>query len=354
MVDSARKAAFECHHLTSLEAVDSVEVDDVDPAWTKQKWWQEQVHTQTEVFFRLNAPERLRAVQALNATHRAVDITSLVGAEKGPFSITSRSWTLLARLRLGQPLDALDTRFCPGCGAAMDCFGDHVLSCHKLGIYARHNKVRNELASICGEIDLRVELEQGPGGSPLRPGDVLVHGLDADPLAVDVGVVHTLQSSINSADVQPGPLAKKMEQRKVLERQALCRRNGWSFSPFAMETIGVWGGKARHLLQKLATVWANHNGCTKREAASGCRSRSLRCCTDWPDSKCANIIFEPRACIFGRHSGSFCKHLAMGLYWHLYRDPKRAFYRGKMVTRCILVHFGSRRHCSRQRHSLAA
>ena len=136
MVDSARKAAFECHHLTSLEAVDSVEVDDVDPAWTKQKWWQEQVHTQTEVFFRLNAPERLRAVQALNATHRAVDITSLVGAEKGPFSITSRSWTLLARLRLGQPLDALDAHFCPGCGAAMDCFGDHVISCHKASMLA--------------------------------------------------------------------------------------------------------------------------------------------------------------------------------------------------------------------------
>ena len=85
---------------------------------------------------------------------RATDISSLVGTEEGPFSISSRSWTLLARLRLGQPLDALDSRFCPGCGAAMDCYGDHVLSCHKLGIYARHNEVRNELASICGDLNL--------------------------------------------------------------------------------------------------------------------------------------------------------------------------------------------------------
>ena len=138
---------------------------------------------------------------------------------------------------------------------------------------AMEAEVRNELASICGELNLRVELEQGPEGSSLRPGDVLVHGLDAEPLAVDVGVVHTLQSSINLADVQPGQLARKMEQRKVLERQALCRRNGWTFSPFAMETIGVWGGKARHVLQKLATAWANLNSCTKHEAASLCRSR---------------------------------------------------------------------------------
>ena len=148
-----------------------------------------------------------------------------------------------------------------------------MLGCHKLGVYARHNEVRNELASICGDLSLRVELEKGPEGSSLRPGDVLVHGLADVPLAVDVGVVHTLQSSINLADVHPGQLAKKMEQRKVLERQALCRRNGWSFSPFAMETIGVWGGKARHLLQKLVTAWANLHGCTKCEAASICRSR---------------------------------------------------------------------------------
>ena len=102
--------------------------------------------------------------------------------------------------------------------------------------------------------------------------DILVHGLDAEPLAVNVGVVHTLQSAINLAHVQPGQLARKLEQRKVLERQAFCRRNGWTFSPFAMETIGVWGGKARHVVQKLA-AWTNLSGYTKHEAASLCRSR---------------------------------------------------------------------------------
>ena len=49
--------------------------------------------------------------------------------------------------------------------------------------------------------------------------------------------------------------------------------SGWSFSPFAKETIGVCGGKASSLLQKLVTVWANINGCSKREASVLCRSR---------------------------------------------------------------------------------
>ena len=147
-----------------------------------------------------------------------------------------------------------------------NCVGSHIGFA-----FARY--LRNELANLCSDLNLGVEVEQGPDGSSLRPGDVLVHGLADEPLAVDVGVVHTLQTSVLLADVHPGQLAKKMERRKIIERQALCRHSGWSFSPFAMETIGVWGGKANHLLQKLVIIWANSNGCTKGEAALLCRSR---------------------------------------------------------------------------------
>ena len=70
-----------------------------------------------------------------------------------------------------------------------------VWSGHKLGAYARHNEVRNGLASICNDLNLHVEVTNGgPDGSLLRPVDVLVHGLVDEPLAEDVGVVHTLQS----------------------------------------------------------------------------------------------------------------------------------------------------------------
>ena len=179
-----KKLLLNATTLAAIEGAESIEPDDIDDSWTKQKWWQEQVHTQRDAHFKLNAPDRLRALQALNAAHRATDNTSLVGAENGPISLSSRPWTLLARLRLGLPLNALENRFCPGCGAAMDAYVDNVLSCHKLGIYAHHHEVRNELASLCGDLSLKVEKENS-----LRPGDVLVHALVDVPHAVDVGSV---------------------------------------------------------------------------------------------------------------------------------------------------------------------
>ena len=40
----------------------------------------------------------------------------------------------------------------------------------KLGAYASHNEVRNELASICNDLNLHVEVGKGsPDGSLLRP-----------------------------------------------------------------------------------------------------------------------------------------------------------------------------------------
>ena len=130
---------------------------------------------QLEVHFKLTAPERLRALKTLNAAHRATDITSIVSSEEGPVDLLSRSWTLLARMRTGLALDALDFRPCPGCGVMMNNSGDHVLCCHKLGIYARHNEIRNELADLCSDLNLHVDVEKGPDGTLLRTADVCMH-----------------------------------------------------------------------------------------------------------------------------------------------------------------------------------
>ena len=66
---------------------------------------------------------------------------------------------------------------------------------------------------------------------------------------------------------------KGQKQTPCIEKLPSVSRHAWSFTPFAMETIGIWGGKANSLLPKLVTVWANSNGCTKGEAALLCRSR---------------------------------------------------------------------------------
>ena len=101
-------------------------------------------------------------------------------------------------------------------------------------------------------------------------------------------VVHT--AIIYFSVVQPGLLASKMERRKVLGCQALCRRNGWSFSPFAVETIGVWGGKANSLLRKLVTLWR----CTKNKAslpitaAAGVGARFSKAAGAWVSASTAS------------------------------------------------------------------
>lgn len=111
----------------------------------------------------------------------------------------------------------------------------------RIGRLLRHNELRNEFAFLCTELNMRVDFEQGPANSLVRPADVLVHGLGT-PTAVDFSVMHALQPSVALADVQPGKAARQME------RAAICRRMGWAFVPFVAEAAGTLGGKARHLL----------------------------------------------------------------------------------------------------------
>ena len=117
----------------------------------------------------------------------------------------------------------------------MDALGDRALCCHPLGIYNRHNELRNEFSLLCKDLGLQVELEKGPEGSILRPADALVQGLDVSPVAIDFSVVHTLQVSAPLADMRPGRSAKKTETRKTSDRSALCPQQGWTFVPFVVE-----------------------------------------------------------------------------------------------------------------------
>ena len=121
-----------------------------------------------------------------------------------------------------------------------------------------------------------MEIEQSlpPPGCNQRPADVLVHGPEeGSPTTVDTSVVHALQSSDSVADVHPGKQARLAELRKVRESAAACRRAGWLFCPMVLETVGAWGGRARHLTQalscRLSLVWH----CSRKEAVLTCRGR---------------------------------------------------------------------------------
>ena len=177
--------------LADFQPLLGFEPRDVSKHWKQQRWWQAHIDSAIEKRWSMQAPLRLRKLKELMAARFSVDVTSLVAPGSDQAAISDRGWVLSACMRIGIALDASDARPCAGCAMPMDPVGDHALCCAKLGVYARHNDLRDTFAALCVDAGLAVEIEQGPDG--LRPADVLVHGLDNSPLAVDFSVVHPLQ-----------------------------------------------------------------------------------------------------------------------------------------------------------------
>ena len=167
-------------------------------------------------------------------------------------------------------MDTEASRECPGCGATMDPFGDHALSCHSLGTYGRHNELRNKFASLCQDAGLKVQVEVGPEGSTRRVGDCVVHGLFEEPAAVDFVLPHVLHPSCDLANVRAGKLAALAERRKRRDNAPECARARWRCMPFAAETFGAWGAGARFLVQRLVRHWSQTQDCSLREAGLWC------------------------------------------------------------------------------------
>ena len=143
------------------------------------------------------------------------------------YSISSRAFTLLTRFRLGMPLDAVEHRVCPGCSCDMEEFGDHVICCKNMGIYARHNSLRNKFAALCKGLQLQVEVEEHPEGSRRRPADVLVSGLDAGlPLAVDFAVVYPEKATVTERFALKNPYHRSSLDRHDAPQRRAAFPNG--------------------------------------------------------------------------------------------------------------------------------
>ena len=257
--------------LANFKPLAGFEPRDIDKHWKQQRWWKAQVDFDVEKHWVITAPLRLRKLKALMAARCSVDVTSLVAPGPDKPAISDRGWILSARLRIGMAFDEGDFRPCPGCYLPMDHMSDHVLCCAKLGLYACHNDLRDELAALCLDAGLAVDLEKGPDN--LRPADVLVHGIDNSPLAVDFSVVHPLQPSADLAEVRPRKLARQVENAKVRARLPACRRLGWSLCPFVIEATRAFGGKASHLTQLITQKYTLRHGCSMKEAGTICRTR---------------------------------------------------------------------------------
>ena len=165
-------------------------------------------------------------------------MTSLPLEHDGCTVFTAQEFQALARFRLGLPFSA-GCVWC-GCGARQDTFGDHALSCHACGTYARHNLLRDSLATEFNRVGIPTLLE-GPlpeGGFRL---DVLAEdSSEAIPQVFDVTVVHPLHPSSSLAEVTPSTSAAQREQAKHHSDAAKeCAKHKWMLTAVACQ--GGWG-----------------------------------------------------------------------------------------------------------------
>ena len=76
----------------------------------------------------------------------------------------------------------------------------------------------------------------------MRAADVLIHGIDTRPLAVDV--------TIDSTNMDYAAKRKNSKSRDA------CNAVGWSFMPFVCNTYGAMRADARDLIKKIGKILA--------------------------------------------------------------------------------------------------
>ena len=162
-------------------------------------------------------------------------------------------------------------RGCGGCGVALDAFGDHALSCTSMGLYARHNVLRDTLATCCLSAGFPCRTEVQLPGTALVPADIFLPTLFNDaPTAVDVAVVHPLHPSHPAqAAMTTGAAAEARAAAKVAKYSESCRQRAWDYRAVVAETTGAWNQAGQRLVRRLAREHALRSGVDPAEAAAG-------------------------------------------------------------------------------------
>ena len=217
----------------------------------KQKWWSQNTLEPRCNRFDSTAPQRLVVLRRSHAKS-AVDPLGLSRCADSQRHIASSAWQKYLRYRVGATLAKQGHVSCPGCTTSMDILGDHAMCCKLLGVYGRHNALRNAVVSLACEVGCHVRPEAPLPSTFERPADALIEGLDPDgPVAVDVAITHTLQPSISLAAASDEMSIAHVELRKKSQYESLCAENGWRFVPCVASTAGTWGVEARKLLSRL-------------------------------------------------------------------------------------------------------
>ena len=143
---------------------------------------------------------------------------------------------------------------CPQCKEPCDAFGDHLVSCRRNHLLARHTGVQDALLRILEGARIPCLREQGVGeeGNE-RPTDILLlHWQRGTDAAVDITVTHAAQpGEYTLTEEKMARHVKGAEELKVRKNGPLCDRLGWSCVPFGMDTWGTLGPSARSCWQQV-------------------------------------------------------------------------------------------------------
>ena len=165
------------------------------------------------------------------------------------FSLTPDEVRYAARWILGVPLHNNDYK-CPFCGLDADAKGLHATACHATGATSSgHNVVKLVMGTIYRAAGATVDFEQStPQNAQRRPADLLVRGISARPLAIDVTI---WSRTVSNND----PLDKALEA-KVMASAGDCRLAGWTFKVWAADVYGAIHPLARRMVSTLSGVLA--------------------------------------------------------------------------------------------------
>ena len=156
---------------------------------------------------------------------------------------------------------------CHQCNKVMTSDPEHSFQCPKNGdLIRRHNAIRDTVARFCRESGLSAKLEEPNllDDTQLRPADVFIpiYGVDNRPLALDISITNTIQSSVNIVssvlNETPGVAAKKREKDKCDKFMDKLSEKQIAFKPLVLETCGLMGETMKKFLQSLVAGQQSH------------------------------------------------------------------------------------------------
>jgi hypothetical protein len=205
----------------------------------------------------INTRARMMAIRSYGAT-RFINPQSQTAITK---RVNDTSFQTSFCLRHGIEYDLLLKDRCYACGTPATSINNHELGCvrgHGYNIRARHDQVRDELASTLRQIGGVVEVEPMPfPNSNLRTDVRWV--IDGHDYHFDVSIINPLGLSyIQHAAKRQLGAASQREKDKRNKYDGLCNTINAEFIPVVIESYGGFGDEFQLFTDRLRNIASQH------------------------------------------------------------------------------------------------